>query len=131
MAASYNSLQNQSNPYGTSNSHYTESQSGFITPHPPPKKPISNWIKFGIPALIILIIAGVVGGIVGSRKAHSSSSSSSGGSAGSAASASSAASAKLAIGRFASATDSQFMVPVYPSTVSVHQHYLLFFISHE
>jgi hypothetical protein len=128
MAASYNALRPNPSPYGTGDPQYNESQSGFITPNSPPKKRTSNWIKFGIPALIIIIIAGVVGGVVASRKSNKSSSS---GSKGSAAAASSAASAKLAAGRFAVATDSEFMVPVYPSTVSVHHHHLPFCISHE
>jgi len=118
MAASYNALQPNSSPYGTGDSRYTESQSGFITPHPPPKKRTSNWIKFGIPALIIIIIAGVVGGVLGSRKSKENRNSS--GSTGSDAAASSAASVKLGAGRFAVSTDAQFMVPVYPSTVSAY-----------
>jgi len=130
MAANYNALQPNSSPYGTGDPQYTESQSGFITPQSLTKKRTSNWIKFGIPALIIIIIAAVVGGVLGSRKSKESSSSASG-STGSDAAASSAVSAKLAAGRFAVATDSQFMVPVYPSTVSVHHHYLPFGISHE
>lgn len=106
-------------PYGSGDPYYNES-SGFITPHSVPRKRVSPWIKFGIPVLVIVIIAAVVGGVVGSRKSstRSSSSSSGGGSSGdSAAAASSAASAKLAIGRFATATNSEFEVPLYPSTV--------------
>jgi hypothetical protein len=122
MAASYNALntnnQNPS-PYGSGDPYYNES-SGFITPHPPRKKGVSNWIKVGIPLLVIIIIGAVVGGVVGSRKSHndSSSSSSGGSSASAAAAASSAASAKLAVGRFAVSTDSEFMVPVYPATTN-------------
>jgi hypothetical protein len=131
MAANYNALHPNPSPYGTADPQYTESQSGFITPQSPAKKRTSNWIKFGIPALIIIIIAAVVGGVLGSRKSKESSSSSASGSKGSDAAASSAVSAKLAAGRFAVATDSQFMVPVYPSTVSVYHHHLPFCISHE
>lgn len=130
MAASYNAIQPSPSPYGTGTPQYNESQSGFITPLPSPKKRTSNWIKFGIPALIIIIIAGVVGGVVGSRKSNKDASSSSGSSA-SGAAASSAASAKLAAGRFAVSTNSEYMIPVYPSTVSVYHPYLPFFISHE
>lgn len=121
--ASYNAL-NSSNqhpsPYGSGDPYYNES-SGFITPHPVRKKRTSNWIKFGIPVLVIVIIAAVVGGVVGSRKSSTRSSSSSGGSSGdSSAAASSAVSAKLAIGEFPTATNSEFMVPLYPSTVRFH-----------
>ena len=126
MAASYNALDNnnyQSSPYGTNDPNYHES-AGYIAPLPR-KKPLSKWIKIGVPVLIAVIIAAVVGGVVGSRNSNSkdastsnSSSSSSSGSAGDTAAASSAISAKSAVGRFATATDSEFMVPIYPSTVS-------------
>ena len=120
--ASYNALNSNNrnpSPYGSGDPYYNES-SGFITPHPAPKRRVSPWIKFGVPVLVIVIIAAVVGGVVGSR--HSSSRAASNGSGGSsgdsAAAASSAASAKLALGRFATATNSEFEVPLYPSTVS-------------
>ncbi|PPQ64475.1 hypothetical protein CVT26_002014 [Gymnopilus dilepis] len=120
--ASYNALNSNNrnpSPYGSGDPYYNES-SGFITPHPAPKRRVSPWIKFGVPVLVIVIIAAVVGGVVGSR--HSSSRAASNGSGGSsgdsAAAASSAASAKLALGRFATATNSEFEVPLYPSTTN-------------
>jgi hypothetical protein len=123
-AADYNPLDNnayQRSPYGTNDPNYHES-AGYIAPLPR-KKPLSKWIKIGVPLLVIVIAAAVVGGIVGSRKSKdASASSSNGGSSGSAgdtAAASSAISAKMSNGRFATATDSEFMVPVYPSTVSL------------
>lgn len=92
------------------------------------KKSTSKWIKFGVPLLIVaIIVAVVVGAVVGTHKSaknRNSSSNASGGSSSDAASASSAVSAKLAIGRFAIATDSEFMVPVYPSTVSLKAVFL-------
>ena len=96
----------------------TEPLSPFIRQSSAPsKKPINKWILFGVPVLIIVIIAGIVGGVVGSRK-NTNRSSGAKGNNGDPASVSSAVSAKLAIGRFATATDSEFMVPLYPSTVS-------------
>jgi hypothetical protein len=94
------------------------SSSGYITPMVA-KKRTSKWLTIGIPILVIVIAAAVVGGIFGSKKKNNSSSSSA------AAAASSAASAKDAFGRFATATDSEFMVPLYPSTVS----HLILYIS--
>lgn len=123
MAPNYDAVgaNNNPSPYGSGDPYYNES-SGFITPHPA-KRRTSNWIKFGIPVLVIVIIGAVVGGVVGSRHKNnnnsvSSSSNQGAGSSSGEAAASSAASAKLAIGRFATATDSFYMVPVYPSTVS-------------
>jgi hypothetical protein len=115
MATNYNSVGTNQSPYGSGDPYYNES-SGFITPHPA-KKRTSNWIKIGVPVLILVIIGAVLGGVLGSR---SNSNSSNGGtsSAGGEAAASSAASIKLDIGRFATATDSEYMIPIYPSTVS-------------
>jgi hypothetical protein len=76
------------------------------------------FFQFGIPVLIIVIAAAVVGGVIGSRKKSSSSSAAtaSQSAASASAAASAAASAKSALGRFATATNSEFMMPIYPST---------------
>ena len=124
MAANYDALGSNPNPnpnlspYGSGDPYYTHS-TGYITPQQPVKKRTSNWIKFGIPVFIIVIVAIVVGVILGMRKSsRNGSSSTAANDAGSSAAASSAASAKLSMGRFAIATDSEYMVPIYPSTVS-------------
>jgi hypothetical protein len=119
--ARYDSINNSGgqSPYGSGDPYYNES-SGYITPHPAPKKGKSNWIRFGVPLLIVVIVAAVVGGVLGSRKSSSKdTAASSSSSSGSAAQASAAASAQKAIGIFATATNSYYMVPIYPSTVSV------------
>ncbi|EDR15759.1 uncharacterized protein LACBIDRAFT_181789 [Laccaria bicolor S238N-H82] len=122
MAPHYNTLQNNlqqgsnPSPYGSGDPYYNES-SGFITPHPV-KKRSNTWLKIGIPVLIAVIIAAVVGGVVGSRKKSSSSSGGGKGTTAGEAAASSAVSAKLAIGRFATATNSEFMDPFQPSKPS-------------
>lgn len=103
-------------PYGSN--LYNES-TGYLPPQKP-KKGISNWIKFGIPVLILVIAGAVVGGIVGSKKSSKSAAASGGSGGGSnPGAANSAISAKSAIGRFATATDTNYFMPVYPSTVSV------------
>lgn len=114
---SYNAVSgnNSPSPYASGDPYYNES-SGFITPSPA-KKTTSNWIKFGIPVAIIVIVGAVVGGVVGSRSGHSGSSSKgSGKAAGNAES--SAASVKSQLGRFATATNSDYLMPVYPSTTN-------------
>jgi hypothetical protein len=113
--ASYNPINNHSeSPYGSGNPYYTES-SGYITPNPVPKKGTSKWIKIGIPVALIVIIAAVVGGVLGSRASSKTAGKS--GSQDPAAAASSAANAK-ALGRFATATDAKYQVPIYPSTTA-------------
>ncbi|KAI0307685.1 chondroitin AC/alginate lyase [Multifurca ochricompacta] len=112
--ASYNAIDNGS-PYGSGDPYYNAS-TGYITPTNP-KKPLSKWIKFGIPVAVLVIAGAVVAGVVASHHGHSSSPSSSS-SSGSPAAASSAVSAKNAVGIFPTATDSEFMVPIYPSTTN-------------
>ncbi|KAG6818070.1 hypothetical protein H0H87_009225 [Tephrocybe sp. NHM501043] len=116
MSANYNAVGgNHSSPYGSGDPYYNES-SGFITPHPV-KKRTSNWIKIGVPVIILVIIGAVVGGVLGSKAAKNSSNGSTGSSSSGEAAASSAASVKLEVGRFATATNSAYMMPVYPSTL--------------
>ena len=102
-----------SNPYGAGDPYYNQS-TGFFPPQQP-KKGTSPWVKFGIPVAVIVVVAVVVGAVVGTK--HSSSDSSSSSSSDPAEAASSAAEAKTSVGIFAVSTDSEFMVPVYPSTV--------------
>ncbi|KAH8835892.1 chondroitin AC/alginate lyase [Flagelloscypha sp. PMI_526] len=84
---------------------YNESQAGFITPG------VSPWIKFGIPVAILVIAGAVVGAIFGVKASKNNSSGGSGGAA-------AAASAKLEVGRFATATAQEFMMPIYPSATN-------------
>ncbi|KAF8078779.1 chondroitin AC/alginate lyase [Lyophyllum atratum] len=119
MAANYNAVGgNHASPYGSGDPYYNES-SGFITPQHPVKKRTSNWVKIGVPVLILVIIGAVVGGVLGSRASKSDTKGTGGaGSASGEAAASSAASVKLQVGRFATATNSEFMMPIYPSTTN-------------
>ncbi|EIN14048.1 heparinase II/III family protein [Punctularia strigosozonata HHB-11173 SS5] len=84
----------------------------------PAKKRLSPWIKFGVPVAILVIIGVVVGVVVGTRHNSSSTSSASSSGGSSPAAASSAVSAKNAIGIFATATDSYYEMPLYPSTTN-------------
>jgi hypothetical protein len=102
---------------------YNESQAGFITPGPSAKKRgVSPWIKFGIPVAILVIAGAVVGAIFGVKASKNNSSGGSGGAA-------AAASAKLEVGRFATATAQEFMMPIYPSAVCfIHLCLFILFI---
>jgi len=118
--ATYDNLNSHSNsPYGQGPSPMGSGEpnrfesTGFIAGNPPPKKGVSPWIKVGIPLLILIIIGAVVGGVVGSRHHNSSSSAASANAA-----ASSAASAKNELGVFPTATNSEYMLPIYPSTTN-------------
>ena len=117
----YNATYNHSNasnlhqptPYGSGDPYYNES-TGFITPSQP-KKGTSKWIKIGIP-IGVLVIAGADVGIVLGLRAHNKASSSS--PTGSSSSGShSGSGANNNLGLFATATASQYMLPIYPSTV--------------
>ncbi|KAI0317877.1 heparinase II/III family protein [Amylostereum chailletii] len=92
----------------------------------PPKRGLSKWVKIGIPVAIVVIVAAVLGGVLGSRASNNSNedrSASSGGSSSSSSSGSgkgdgSSGSSAGALGRFATATNSEFLMPVYPSTTN-------------
>ena len=117
--ASYNSINNQhQSPYGSGDPYYSES-TGYITPMPSPKKGgISKWIKFGIPALVVVIVGAVVGGVFGSRSSNdNSSASSSDSSSSSSNSGSGGGKSAQELGRFATTTNAEWQLPVYPSTV--------------
>lgn len=111
--SSGNSPYSQGSPYGsTHNADPSRLEStGFIAGGPTSKKGVSKWIKIGVPVALLIIIAAVLGGVLGSRHHSSSASAAS-------AAASSAASAQKAIGVYATATNSEYMMPIYPSTVS-------------
>ncbi|KAJ8468389.1 hypothetical protein ONZ51_g9670 [Trametes cubensis] len=117
---SYNATYNHSNasnihtPYGSGDPYYNES-TGFINPNPN-KKGTSKWVKIGIPVALVVIAAAVVGVVLGIRHKNSSSSSSSASSA--EAAASQAASVKNEIGLYPTATDSLYLLPIYPSTTN-------------
>ncbi|KAG2014283.1 heparinase II/III family protein [Coprinopsis cinerea AmutBmut pab1-1] len=121
-------------PYKEGGAGFNESSTGFIQPPRAPvpkKKGVSPWIKFGVPVIIVIAIAAVVGGVLGSRKSSSDSGddgdsdgSTSGGKGGKGGSGSSGtpgvatATDKLDAGRFATATNSKYMIPVYPSATN-------------
>jgi hypothetical protein len=121
--ASYNAIDSRS-PYGSGDPYYNAS-TGYITPSSA-KKPLSPWIKFGIPVAVLVVAGAVAAGVLASRHHSNNSSSSSNLSPGSPAAASSAVSAKNAVGIFPTATDSEFMVPVYPSTVGLAKYVFYF-----
>jgi hypothetical protein len=117
--ASYNAIDSptpEATPYGSGDPYYNAS-TGYISPANPKKSP-NKWIKIGIPIGILVVAGAVVAGVLASRH-HSHNSSSSSSSPGSPAAASSALSAKNAVGVFPTGTDSEFMVPIYPSTVGL------------
>ncbi|KAJ7169723.1 chondroitin AC/alginate lyase [Mycena filopes] len=110
MASQYNYSHGGQQEYGSGGA-YSNSEQAFIQPGQAwpqrQKKRTSKWIKIGIPVLVLLIAAGVAVAVVLTRKKSSSSSSASGGSS---------SGDKLASGRFATATNSEFMMPIYPSS---------------
>jgi hypothetical protein len=115
--ATYDTLDSHAgtpSPYGSGDPYYNSS-TGYITPANP-KKSASKWIRFGIPVGILVIAGAVVAAVLATRH-HGNSGTSSKSDSGNPAAASSAISAKNAIGVYPTGTDSEFMVPLYPSTV--------------
>jgi hypothetical protein len=104
---------------------YYNSSNAYLTRPPPPKKGLSKWVKFGIPLIIIVIIAAVVGAIFAVRAHNNStaaaasgaSASGSGSGSGAKGSGSGGSGGQTDIGIFPTATDSYFL-PVYPSTTN-------------
>ncbi|EIN06318.1 hypothetical protein PUNSTDRAFT_145586 [Punctularia strigosozonata HHB-11173 SS5] len=139
-SASYDALQEGSHhnihPNSSDPSHYQST--GYITPSPA-KRRLGPWIKFGVPVAVLVIVGVVVGAVVGTRHHSSSGSSSSssgagdggggGSGGGSPAAASSAVSAKEEVGIFATATNSFYEIPLYPSTTNTAAFTLPTFIS--
>ncbi|KIY70298.1 hypothetical protein CYLTODRAFT_392271 [Cylindrobasidium torrendii FP15055 ss-10] len=104
--------------------HADDSADHFIG-QPPPKKRTSPWIRIGLPVLvaILVIVGAVLGGVLGSRAArdnNNSSSSSSSGSDGDTAPSdpSAVASVKNDIGLFPTSSNTEFSIPLYPSTTN-------------
>ena len=122
MSTQYDAIDSSRNsPYGQGGSPYGSTHNtdpnrlestGFIAGGPTSKGGVSKWIKIGVPVALLVVIAAVLGGVLGSRH-HSSAAN-----AASSAAASSAASAQKAVGIYATATNSEYMMPIYPSTVS-------------
>ena len=113
--ATYDTLDSNSTPYGSGDPYYNSS-TGYITPANP-KKSASKWIRFGVPVVVVVIAGAVVAAVLATRHHGNGSGTSSKSDSGNPAAASSAISAKNAIGVYPTATDSEFMVPLYPSTV--------------
>lgn len=110
---SYNAIGSTANLHEYNSSpypheHYNGS-TGYITPATPRKRR-PRWLVIGLPIVLIVIAGAVVGAIFGIRASKHSSSAAS--------AASSAASVKNSVGLFATATNSEFMVPLYPSTTN-------------
>jgi hypothetical protein len=102
-------------PYGSVGPSHTGS-TGYLAGGPV-KRRMSPWIKFGIPIAVLVIVGAVVGGVVGSRKSNNNTSSNAANNGGNV-NPSAAVSAKNNVGRFAISTDTDYFMPVYPSTVS-------------
>ncbi|KAI0652050.1 chondroitin AC/alginate lyase [Trametes meyenii] len=98
---------------------YANETSGLTTSRP--KSRSRKWLWIGVPVAIAVILAAVLGGVLGSRahnKNKNDSSSAAASSPTGEAAASQAASIKEAVGLFPTATNSQYLLPLYPSTTN-------------
>ncbi|KAG9314225.1 chondroitin AC/alginate lyase [Chiua virens] len=121
MATNYSSISGGT-PYGSGDPYYNAS-TGYITPPRPPKKTVSNWIKFGIPIAVLVIAGAIIGGVLGSRASKNSQS------AAANSAATSAIQAKNDIGIYPTGTDSLYMLPLYPTTTNTAAFTVPTFIS--
>lgn len=103
-----------STPYGSGDPYYSEN-TGFVTPNKP-RRGTSKWLKIGIPVAILVIAGAVVGVVLALRKKPTSVNGTSSSSSGTGSDKADGANNNLGI--FAVATDSQYMLPIYPATVS-------------
>lgn len=111
---------NANHPYAAGDPYYAES-TGFITPQQAVKKRgMSNWIKFGVPLLIVVVVAAVLGGVLGSRKSNNDAATSTSGNSSDSGTHGSGAALDLSDSRFATATDSKYLEPLYPSIVCTY-----------
>ncbi|KAI0756795.1 chondroitin AC/alginate lyase [Daedaleopsis nitida] len=116
----YNQTYNHSNasnihqpsPYGSGDPYYNES-TGFIAPQAGTKKGTSKWVKIGIPLAVVVIAAVAVGVVFGVRSHKDSSSTSS--SSSSKGNQASNGGVQNDIGLFPTATNSLYLLPLYPS----------------
>ncbi|KAF7314345.1 hypothetical protein MKEN_00907100 [Mycena kentingensis (nom. inval.)] len=114
MSGSYDNLNAQHHQmYSGSNN------SGYITPANRGKKGTNKWIKYGVPGaiLVVVVVAAIVAGVlVSNRNKKDDDKAAAASPTDAAGSASAAAEAKEAIGIFPTATNSFYMMPIYPST---------------
>ena len=105
-------------PYGSGDPYYNKS-SGYIASGAPARSK-KNWLKFGIPIAVLVIVGAVVGGVLGSRsnKKSNSSGGSSGGNNGNNGDPNSDNPVVNGLARLPSSTDSFYGMPIYPSSVS-------------
>jgi hypothetical protein len=103
-------------PYGSGDPYYNKS-SGYIASGPP-KQQRNNWVRIGIPILILVIVGAVVGGVVGSRASKKNNGGSSGGSNSDGGNGDGSNPVINGLARLPSSTDPVYGMPIYPSSVS-------------
>ncbi|KAI0715402.1 chondroitin AC/alginate lyase [Earliella scabrosa] len=96
---------------------YANETSGLTTSRP--KQTSRKWLYIGIPVAVVVVLAAVLGGVLGSRAARNDDDdSASAASPTGDAAASQAVSIKEEVGVFPTGTDSQYLLPIYPSTTN-------------
>jgi hypothetical protein len=103
-------------PYGSGDPYYNKS-SGYIASGPP-KQQRNNWVRIGIPILILVIVGAVVGGVVGSRASKKNNGGSSGGSNSDGGNGDGSNPVINGLARLPSSTDPVYGMPIYPSSTN-------------
>jgi hypothetical protein len=104
-------------PYGSGDPYYTKSSGYMASGTGAAKSSKKNWLKFGVPIAILVIVGAVVGGVLGSRSKKSNSSGNNSGNDNGNGNPNGVTINGFA--RFPASTDSFYGMPIYPSSVSL------------
>ena len=110
-------------PYGSGDPYYSKSSGYMASGAATAKSSKRNWLKFGIPIAVIVIVGAVVGGVLGSRtsKKNNNSSGDNNGNDNNG-NGNPTGGPKNGLNRLPTSTDPFYGMPIYPSSVSLFPH---------
>ena len=110
----------RTSPYGSGDPYYSKSSGYIASGAAPAKSSKRNWLKFGIPIAVIVIVGAVVGGVLGSRSSKKNDTSTGGNNSNSNNNGNNPnGGPKNGLNRLPTSTDPFYGMPIYPSSVSL------------
>jgi hypothetical protein len=106
-------------PYGSGDPYYSKTSGYVASSATPPRSSKRNWLKFGIPIALVVIVGAVLGGVLGSRKSNKSNNNSSGDNNNGNNNGNPTSGPKNGLNRLPTSTDPFYGMPIYPSSVSL------------